>query len=302
MKKEASFSGLFESLGNAAAIPYTAATNYFNPPLSPAGQQQQSAVNDAVNRQVRTQTGHDILAAGAGGLGLGILATRLHHILSNLNKPDEKYTKFAPGAHPVDEDEKIALTMDGVAEGIGGTLLSLADPAIATPGNTEVPYSNQQKAWRFPAVLGTSAVGLVLGHKLMASLQAKRKKEELNDTVRQAKKEYERALMGKRGADELDAAFDKIASVAETAGNAALGVIRTPFDIVNAMPGVREMYWAGLLGTGAAAGKMTYDWTRERSRDKAIERARRARARMAGTAPVYVDPEQLVAVKKLVEK
>jgi hypothetical protein len=72
--------------------------------------------------------------------------------------------------------------------------------------------------------------------------------------------------------------------------------------MVNAMPGVREAYWAGLLGTGVAAGKMTYDWTRERSRDKAIERARRARARMAGTAPVYVDPEQLVAVKKLVEK
>jgi hypothetical protein len=46
---------------------------------------------------------------------------------------------------------------------------------------------------------------------------------------------------------------------------------------------------------------MTYDWTRARSKDKAFENARKARARMTGAQPLYIDPEQLAAVKKLAD-
>jgi hypothetical protein len=46
---------------------------------------------------------------------------------------------------------------------------------------------------------------------------------------------------------------------------------------------------------------MTYDWTRARSKDKALDSARKARARMSGVAPIYVDPEQLAAIKKIAD-
>lgn len=295
MQKEASGLSYLKTLTEPVTAPVT---NYFWPPTDPG-------LSAMANQAIHRQMGHNIFAAGAGGLGAGILATRLHQILSRLNKPDEKYTKFGPGAQTVDESEKIAGEQPGmidqVAETVGRTVLSPLDPATVQPGATKAEWSNQQQAFRTPIVLGTAAVGVTLGHQLMKRLYDKKKKEELNDTVQQAKKEYERALMGKRGAAELDRAFEKAASGSWLTG-AATWTARKPFDLLFATPMLREGYLTGLLGSTALAGKMTYDWTRERSRDKAIERARRARARMAGTAPVYVDPEQLVAVKKLIEK
>lgn len=313
MQKNSSFSGYLNAwgdIGRGIASAFTEniaapVANYVSPPPTPDTQKRIDAANIEANRKIHRQMGNDILTAGAGGLGAGILLTRLHQILSQINKPDEKYTKFSPGAHPVDEDEKIASNWgDDIAEGLGSTLLSPVAPAELPKGSDSVPWSDGQKAIRVPAVLATAGLSLLAGHQLMNSLYAKKKKEELNDTVRDAKKEYERALMGKRGADALDRAFEKASADtwADWLTGTAANVVKSPFQLVNMVPGLREAYWTGLLGTGVAAGKMTYDWTRERSRDKAIERARRARARMAGTAPVYVDPEQLVAVKKLIEK
>jgi hypothetical protein len=60
-------------------------------------------------------------------------------------------------------------------------------------------------------------------------------------------------------------------------------------------------YATGTIGAGALAGKMTYDWTRARSKDKALEKARKSRARIEGAAPLYIDPEQLAAIKKLAD-
>lgn len=296
-------SNVVKGTGQAAG----AVANFFSPPPTADEVNLNNAINNAANSKIHTQMGKDILAAGAGGLGVGILATRLHQILANLNKPKEKHTKFAPGAHPVDDDEKIAETnwSDSIAQSIGSVLSAPVAPAELPRGADAVPWSDGQKAVRVPAALATAGLSLLAGHKLMDSIYAKKKKEELNANVQDAKKEYERALMGKRGSVELDRAFEKISgdrSWGEYIAGKATEVAKTPFQIVNTIPYAREMYWTGLLGSSLAAGKMTYDWTRERSRDKAIERARRARARMAGTAPVYVDPEQLVAVKKLIEK
>lgn len=304
MTKEASIEGFIGSVVDTASGVGQAVYNGFYPPNSPEAQRQVTAINNAANNAIKRDAGHDILAAGAGGLGLGILATRLHHILSNLNKPDEKYTKFAPGAHAVDDDEKIGSVGDAAADAVGGAALSIAAPAEYSPGSDKVNWSDAQQAWLTPLVFGTSIGGLVLGHKLMAGLQAKKKKEQLKDTVVDAKKEYERALLGKRGSDALDSAFEKLAEggLGAAAASAAKATLLAPWAALNAVPIARELYWTGLLGSGLAAGKMTYDWTRERSRDKAIERAQKARARMAGNQPVYVDPEQLVAVKKLIEK
>lgn len=292
MQKEAAFSDFMNTVGDTVGAATAPVVNYFNPPADPAA-------SAAANKEIHRQMGRDMFAAGAGGLGVGLLATRLQQILSGLNKPNEKYTKFAPGAQTVDDEEKIATNLiDTIAESIGGAVLSPVAPASAQAADQQVNWSNGQKAVRTPAVLATAGLGGLAGIQLMSSIYAKKKKDELSDSVREAKKEYERALMGKRGSDALDRAFEK----ASTLTDVVTGVAKTPFQLLNNVDGLREAYWTGLLGTGVAAGKMTYDWTRERSRDKAIERARRARARMAGTAPVYVDPEQLVAVKKLIEK
>ena len=72
--------------------------------------------------------------------------------------------------------------------------------------------------------------------------------------------------------------------------------------LFRSVEGLWPAYVTAVLGTGALAGKMTYDWTRERSRDKALERARKSRARLEGVSPVYIDPEQMVAISELAKK
>ena len=297
MRKEAAFSDFTNTVGDLASSAASPVVNYFNPPPDPG-------LSADANKKIHQQMGRDMFAAGAGGLGAGLLVTRLQQILSRLNKPDEKYTKFAPGAQTVDDAEKIATWAADIAENAGRFILSPVAPAEAHKGDQQLNWSPGQKAIRTPAVIAAAGLSGLAGIQIMNSIYAKKKKEELNETVQAAKKEYERALMGKRGSAELDRAFEKASTQNWTdwLTGAATSVAKSPFHLLNRVDGLREAYWTGLLGTGVAAGKMTYDWTRERSRDKAIERARRARARMAGTAPVYVDPEQLVAVKKLIEK
>jgi hypothetical protein len=266
---------------------------------------QQSALSDAANQEIYKRVGKALAAVGVGGLGLGMSATRLHQMASSMNKPKQKHIKFAPGSHTVDDDEKLASESfgDNAAKTIGGLLLSAAEPATLNPGETSTKMTPSQQSWFYPALLATGGLGIYGGHKLVNSIYEKKRKEDLADEVNTAKKEYQRALTGKR-ASVLDAAFAKISTLKAAElpapADAAWATAKLPFKLLEAS-GLAPAYWTGATGLGLLAGKMTYDWTRERSRDKAIERAQKARARMAGTAPIYVDPEQLAAIKKVVE-
>jgi len=260
---------------------------------NPALNASRAAAAEAAARVANHETGDHILRAALGGLGLGLSGTRLYHMIGELNKPKETYTKFGPGAKKLDDNEKLAATLadtlkelyNNAAQGIGGAVNSL------------------DSSFKTPAVLGTAGLGLLGGSQLINSIEAKKRKEEQAEMVEDAKKEYQRALMGKKHAAAFDAAF---AHFAEKSALTAVDTINYPLQLLRQLPydvgdAAAAAYATGTLGAGALAGKMTYDWTRARGKDKALEKARKSRARIEGAAPLYIDPEQLAAIKKIAD-
>lgn len=249
-----------------------------------------------------------LLGLGLLGAGVGLTGTKLYNLISRFNTPKEKYKKFGPGPKALDADEKIA--QDWV-KAVSDTIASGVDSvrkAIPAPPDINA-MTQEQQGFFIPAALATTGLGLYGGSALARALENKRKKDEIEDMVDEARKDYQRALTGKR-AEALDVAFSryeqqgaqnttvKRATNLTTPVSYAWSLLTNPLKAIHAYP----LYTSALFGTGALAGKMTYDWTRERSKDKAIERARRSRARMEEAAPLYVDPAQLEAIKALHQK
>lgn len=248
------------------------------------------AVSDAARDKA---TGDAVIRATLGGLGLGVSGSRLYHLIQSMNKPKETYTKFGPGAKTVDDSEKIAAT-------------SLVDTLRQLYANTThgvgKAISDVHPSLAVPATIGAAGLGLYGGSSLINSIEDKKRKEEQVEMVEDAKKDYQRALMGKKHAAAFDAAFT--AYTEKKALNLVDLLVRAPLNGLSALPGgdvLAPAYATGTLGAGALAGKMTYDWTRARSKDKALEKARKSRARIEGAAPLYIDPEQLAAIKKLAD-
>jgi hypothetical protein len=267
---------------------------------------EQSKDKTATDPARAKQMGEDILKYTLGGLGLGLAGTRIHHALTSQNTPKSTHTKFGPGPYPVEEDEKIA------AEGLAATLKSMYDSAVSMPGKAIQTLSEpkDQNAAFMSAMLAGSGLGIYGGHSIMSAILDKKRKEDLKSNIEDAKKEYQRALISKKYAADIDAAFSSFKKTAADGSwtswlmsklPSAGGVANSLFDPLRLDPTVWNSYVASALGVGALSGKMTYDWTRARSKDKALDSARKARARMSGVAPIYVDPEQLAAIKKIAD-
>jgi hypothetical protein len=238
------------------------------------------------------QHGSDILTYGLGGLGAGIVLTRLQHMLSGANKQQPKYTKFGPGPKGVEEDEEIKLADE-----------SLYTKIISAPGHIVQNFSDprNQETAKTLLMLGGTMGGLYGGYSIMSQIAEKKRKEDMQARVEEAKKEYQRALTGRKVAADLDAAFERISKSAESnVANTALWAIDKAFDPIR-MAQLMPLYASAVAGSGVLSGKMMYDWTRARSKDKALAEARKARARIGGAAPIYIDPEQLAAVKRVAD-
>lgn len=290
--------GVAGLLGNAA----TGAIN-FGREVAGGGSEydaRSAAVNAAAHDDLKRRLGEALLALGAGGAGLGIAGTKLHQMLGGMNKPTAKHTKFIPGAHAPDDDEKLAEAAAApvnpaktIGYQIGNTLLAGTAPNTINPDNpnARLNFSQEELGRIAPAVLLAGVLSTYGGYKLTNSLYQNKHKAQLEDEVSSAKKDYERALTGKR-AEVLDRAFEKKADLTTT-------LLTAPYKALTYIPSAAPAYMTALAAAGLLSGKMTYDWTRERSQDKALERARRSRARLAGNVPLYIDPDQLAAVKKL---
>ncbi len=259
----------------------------------PGGAVEQARAARLHDPEAATRFGEQLLTYTLGGAGLGLSGTRLYHLISELNRQPPKYTKFGPGSKTIDEDEKIAGLADvyNAVVGAPGRLIQNA----TTDAGTRAALTNV-------LIGGGIMSGAYGGSQIMNAIVNKKRKEDLEEQVDDAKKEYMRALMSQKHAAALDAAFEKLeATPIEKRANPLLNVVKYPIDAARALLGdeVYNLYIAGVAGTGALASKMTYDWTRARSRDKAIAEAQKARARMAGVAPVYIDPEQMAALKRV---
>jgi hypothetical protein len=246
------------------------------------------------NNAAAKQHGSDILTYGLGGLGAGIVLTRLHHLLSGANTQQPKYTKFGPGPKGVEEDEKIANDnwYTKIVSAPGHLIQNFSDPA-------------NRDAAKAVLMMGGTMGGLYGGYSIMSQLAEKKRKEELQARVDDAKKEYQRALTGRKVAADLDAAFATISKQAadgksDIVRDTALWLADTAFEPIR-LTGLMPAYALTTAGLGGLSGKMMYDWTRARSKDKALAEARKARARIGGAAPIYIDPEQLAAVKRVAD-
>jgi hypothetical protein len=269
---------------------------------------------DKHNAETAKYLGEHILKYTLGGVGVGLSGSKLYHLISSLHQPKQKHTKFGPGAKTVDDDEKVAGLED------------MYNTVVSAPGRliqniSSVP-ANQDAAW-FAAMIGGPALGLYGGSTLMNKLMAQKRKTELKDEVEDAKAEYQKALTGKKAAAALDNAAETyfrlsrntkeagtfigsalgsaVPSAIDAAKNLGQKALTGPFELMQQSPDAWRAYVLATLGLGALSGKMTYDWTRARGKDKAIESAQKARARLSGVSPIYVDPEQLAAIKKIAD-
>ena len=259
-----------------------------------ASQAQVAAQNKVIATNAAAKTdGEQLFKYTLGGLGTGLVLTRLHHLLSGANKQQPKYTKFGPGPKDVDEDEKIANDLyTKIVSAPGHLIQGFSDPA------------NRQTA-KVLAMLGGTSAGLYGGYSIMSQIAEKKRKEDMQARVDEAKKEYQRALTGRKVAADLDAAFASISKQAEdsksnTVRDTAMWLADTAFEPIR-RSGLMPLYGTAVAGSGVLSGKLMYDWARARSKDKALAEARKARARIGGAAPIYIDPEQLAAVKRVAD-
>ncbi|NDD52540.1 hypothetical protein EBZ39_01455 [bacterium] len=241
-------------------------------------------------------TGASITAAGAG----------LYHLLNSAQSAkipdliqDKAPQSVAPKKNPAKKLKKTQKTAKA-----GATNSSFGDQALTWLAGI-VPKENPlallsriplgrhadrtyPTAWH-EGYQNTANIAFGVGGGLAAlsairALTDKKKKEDLADSVNDARKEYFDALTGKSAA-ALDAAFDALKTTpAEKRATTLTG------QAWNAL-------MLSALGTGAIGAKYTYDQTVARSRAATLQRAAAARARLRAlqSAP-YVDPEQLTAL------
>ena len=259
-----------------------------------AQQAQITAQNKATATNAAAKTdGEQLLKYTLGGLGTGLVLTRLHHLLSGANKQQPKYTKFGPGPKGIDDDEKMANDLyTKIISAPGHLIQGFSDPA------------NRQTA-QVLAMLGGTGAGLYGGYSIMSQIAEKKRKDDMQARVDEAKKEYQRALTGRKVAADLNTAFEVVGKLAEGENTSPLlsgaaQLFDKAFDPIRAF-GLMPLYGAGVAGSGVLSGKLMYDWARARSKDKALAEARKARARIGGAAPIYIDPEQLAAVKRVAD-
>lgn len=267
---------------------------------------QMSKDEAAATAQANQQILNAVVGLGIAGVGAGLTTTKLYNLISRFNKPKNKYTKFGPGPQTLDADEKIAQDwLKTITDAVSSGAEKVKSIIPSVP-----PYENlsqNQQAVFLPAALASGMLGIYGGHSIAKMIEDRRRKEEIENDLAEAKNEYQRALTGKRAA-VLDSAFEKYSAAKKQNASKKASVVGAVTGIYDYLAepmrwaGVWPLYTTAALGTGALASKMTYDWVRERSADKALERARRSRARMEEAAPLYIDPAQLEAIKTLHQK
>lgn len=277
-------------------------------PAAAAHLQTVKGVENKLDEHINKDIGKAIVQYGLGGLGVGVGAAGLYHLLGAISKAKPKYKKVGPGPQTVDEEEKIAAdpaapspySFDALVSQIGKLVpKGYFDNMLPNLGGAAIQdYDKGRQGWTMPAVLGATGLGLYGGASLVNSMAAKKKEEDLKEEVADAKARYQRALFGK-SSEALDAAYSQFQKVSEAQQSSALSdAANTPFRLM-AQAHIWGPYLTAVLGSGALASKLTYDWTRARGRDKALQAAQKSRARLNGVAPVYIDPEQMASLKSL---
>jgi len=271
------------------------------PPAAPVGQ--------PTAQDYQRFWGDRIVRTGLGGLGAGATAASLYYLARGLsqalNKP--KYEENEEETPKITET-KAAGIYDNVTEGVGKMLpdsvLSFLRPFTPATNKGQNSYDPNviRSSFGTGATFGAAALGGLGGYKLIETLHKRKKKRDQQEQIAAAEKEYYDALTG-GSAKALDSAYDAASEKAAAEKKALLDWLTSAYDTAKRVPAaLGGTYVAGGLGLGGLAAKLMYDRARERSRAKAVEEAAKSKARIAGILPTYVDPEEIVALKKQVEQ
>lgn len=253
--------------------------------------------------------GDRIVHHGLGGLGLGAGAASLYYLARGLSQALNK-----PKYEEEEETKKITETKaagmyDNVTEGIGKMLpdsvLSFLRP-FTPDAAPKQPNSYDPNVIRSSfgtgATIGAGALGMYGGYKLIDALHRRKKRRDQQEEISAAEKEYYDALTG-NSAKQLDDAYDAASEKAAAEKKALFEWLTDAYDVAKRVPAtVGGAYVGAGLGLGGMAAKLMYDRARERSRAKAVEEAAKSKARIAGILPTYVDPDEIIALKKQVEQ
>lgn len=165
---------------------------------------------------------------------------------------------------------------------------------IVSPGSYG---GSAHKAWRNVLGLGALGAGALGGRALVNHTYKEKADQENEDTVEQARKEYFAALSGEdeKAAALLDQSFAQVEKQATTNYR---GWLAGPHENSLLNSGYTAMLLAALGGAGVG-GTYMYDRTKKLSDSENLRRALESRARMRGTPPTWVDPDELASVKAL---
>lgn len=149
---------------------------------------------------------------------------------------------------------------------------------------------------------GGAALGLYGVKKLLDNSDAKR--EDREDSVEKARKNYFKDLLSKESEDGK--ALTKIAQLVKTSADGYENPHGTswlnPATYADIITGAFTYPAAlGALGAGGLASYYMYNKTRANSKEQQLAHARRHYNRMRPMRNVWVDPQELAAVKEIVE-
>lgn len=185
---------------------------------------------------------------------------------------------------------------------------------VSSPSSVESPiglYAGARALANIAAGLGGAGLGVYGAKKILDNSDKKR--EDREDAVGDARKDYFKGLLSKESADGK--ALNAVAELALRADEKKAAddysdphhtSITNPDQMGRA--GLKFLtnlvsvpMFASMGGVGALAAKLVYDKTRAASKDQQLAQARRHYNRMRPMRNVWVDPQELASVKEVVD-
>ena len=246
--------------------------------------------------------GKELLQSALLGAGVTAGGASLYHLLNGLQSArvpellrNESPVALKPKMPAVRKKKKPALKVAGeLAASLNHSAAQLVDKVLTGAGNllpknlpafnfsaSQPPASPTiwHEGYRNTANVLAAGLGGYGGLKLVSGFADQKKKEDLEQEVDNARKEYFAALTGKQ-AEMLDAAYDELEKTSSTMGGQAFSAALL-----------------AALGSGAVGATYMYNQTKARSKAENVQRAAAARGRLRGLQQTpWVDPEQLAAL------
>lgn len=254
--------------------------------------------------------GKELLNSALWGAGVTGTGAALYHLVNGLRsaRPAPKSKKPAPvtPVEPQVEDAKTAGTFVEDAQETLGRLIpkQLLPSGLLGKGDPNyVPSLNaRHDAWRNAMNIGAIGLGGYGAYRLINSMAKKKKVEDRDDAVNQARQDYFNALTGKE-AQILDEAYDYIEKMAEehapnittrVRDGIAAGARFFPRLFAD---GATNWTLLSALAAGGLGAKFMYDRTKAMTQAEALRKAQASKTRLQSIQQTpWIDPEELAAV------